>query len=89
MTEITDPRPYQKRGMEKKLTTASLKLSPSLDQDEVPAQARRRGFWRRVYDAIVKSQMRKARREIRRYKDLMPSNEELEARYRSGETDSR
>lgn len=62
------------------MTTVSLHLPSSL-AGETARPAERPGFWRRLFDAMVEAQMRKALVEVNRYKHLVPTDEATLSRY--------
>jgi len=63
------------------MTTVSLRLPPSLERESAAPAVKRSGFWRRLFDAMVAAQMRRAQIEIERCKQLIPTDEATLRRY--------
>jgi hypothetical protein len=79
--------PSADRMVERSMATVSLRLPSSLAADK-SAAAPRASIWRRMFDAMVDAQMRKAAMEIRRYQHLIPTDEVMRARYHVGQDEA-
>jgi len=66
------------------MATVSLRLPPSFERESAAQAAKRPGFWRRLFDAMVAARMRKAQAEIEHYKRLIPTDEAALPRYGLG-----
>jgi hypothetical protein len=63
------------------MATLTLKLPASTrQQDSSP----RRGFWSRVFDAMIEARMRQAQQEIERHRRLISTDPVKDAGYRVG-----
>lgn len=69
------------------MTSLTLHLPTELPEAKTETAARP-GFWRRMFDAMVAAQMRRAEIEVRRYQHLIPQDDVYTAGYRVGLRDS-
>jgi hypothetical protein len=54
--------------------THNLRIAAATVKAAAPAQPANKGFWTRVYDAIVEARIRQVEREILAYSHLIPED---------------